>query len=141
MSLQEWALVIQTASVVVAVGASLIALRIASRNRRDSLRQSHLMFELEAAVRLTQNLARGGSTDDLERKHMGAEALALAGALEKTRIPNYWRHKFESDEVLGTRMAATDTPEWQRDAIEAQLAVNAILRDIADHEGRGGGSS
>lgn len=85
---------------------------------------------------LPRTLLGGGSTDDLERKQTGAEALALAGALEEDRIPNYWLHKFESDEVLRTRMAAADTPEWQRNAIEAQLAVNAILRDIAEHEGR-----
>lgn len=59
MTLQEWVLVVQTALVVVAVGASVIALRIAARNRRDSLRQSHRMFELDVAARLTQNLARG----------------------------------------------------------------------------------
>lgn len=130
------ALIIQTLSVLVAIGASIVALRIASKNRRDALRQDHLMFELEVAVRLTENLVRGGSTDPLERQRMGAEALALAGALERYRIPGYWDKKIGPDQKLLGLLDDPEMPDWQRNAIEAQLAVNEILREIAKHEGR-----
>lgn len=68
--------VIQISAVLAAVAASIVALvvsaldrrnerRIADADRASALRHAHLMFELEAVTRLSRNLNRGGSTDDL----------------------------------------------------------------------------
>lgn len=140
--LQVVALIVQSASVLVGIGASVVALRIAVGNRRSSLRQAHLMFELDAAVRLAQNHIHPGTSDQdtaatLERARMGAEASALAGALGPERIPEYWRHKFESEDELRKNLADPTTEEFWRWASESQLAVFAILREIAAEEARG----
>ncbi len=83
---------ISAVAVVVAVGASLVALfvswrervnarKIAAEDRRVALEQAKLMFDLEQLLRLLENGNRGGSTDALERARLGAEALSLIGLL------------------------------------------------------------
>jgi len=85
MSISDW---IQLAAVVAAVGASITALLIATRDRqvqRDPARkdreQARLALEIEHAIRLSHNLNHGGSTDPSETNRLGAEAMALAGVL------------------------------------------------------------
>lgn len=90
------------------------------------------MFELEALTRLTQNLNRGGSTDDLERARMGAEALTLVGVLSPDRIPELWEQKVGSDDRLRAAFADPEMPEYRKEALEAQLAINAVLREIRE---------
>lgn len=138
MTIGDW---IQAASVVVGIGASVVALVIASRDRRASAKQDRLRLELDAALRLAANLAQGGTADNdnaaqLERKRMGAEALVLTGLLGRDRLPNYWVHKFEDDDELQKLLVDPTTPKFRRDAIEASLAVNAIAADLRRAEGR-----
>ena len=95
---------IQVAAVLVAIGAAIIALvisasdrknarQIADADRASTLRHAHLMFELEALTRLSENLNRGGSADPLERNRMGAEALTLVGVLSSDRVPQLWERR------------------------------------------------
>ncbi len=138
MMVGDW---IQAASVLVGIGAAVVALVIASRDRRVSAKRERLRIELDAALRLAANLAQGGTADNdtaaqLERKRMGAEALVLTGLLGRHRMPNYWVHKFEDDDKLQKLLADPATPPFQRDAIEASLAVNAIVGDLRRTEGR-----
>ncbi len=137
---------IQLAAVLAAVVAAIIALiiswldrrnarRIADADRASALRHSHLMFELEALTRLTQNLNRGGSSDDLERAQMGAEALTLVGVLSPDRIPELWERKVGSDDRLRAAFADPEMPEYKKEALEAQLAISAVLREIREETG------
>lgn len=133
--------VIQITAVLAAVAASIVALvvsaldrrnarRIADADRASALRHAHLMFELEALTRLSQNLNRGGSTDDLERAQMGAEALTLVGLAGPGRIPVLWERKVGDDDRLREARDRRDMPDYKKDALEVQLAVSAVLRDI-----------
>lgn len=133
--------VIQLAALLAAVAASIIALvvsaldrrnarRIADADRASALRHAHLMFELEALTRLSQNLNRGGSTDDLERAQMGAEALTLVGVAGPKRVPRLWERKVGDDDRLLAAQERPDMPDYKKDALEVQLAVNAVLREI-----------
>lgn len=134
---------IQLAAVLAAVVAAIIALiiswldrrsalRIADADRASALRHSLLMLELEALTRLTQSLKRGGSTDDLERARMGAEALTLVGVLSPDRIPELWEQKMGSDDRLRAAFADPEMPEYKKEALEAQLAISAVLREIRE---------
>ena len=84
--------VIQIAAILVAAGASIVALIIASMDRRNAIKiaeddrqaaadQARLLAELEAAIRLIVLEARGGHTDPIISKDMGAETLALIAML------------------------------------------------------------
>lgn len=81
---------------------------IAPTSIYEALRHSHLMFELEALSRLSQNLNRGGSTDALERAQMGAEALTLVGLVGPERVPRLWERKVSDHDRL---RAARDRPD------------------------------
>lgn len=137
------ALWVQVAAVLAAVGAAIVALvisardranarEIAAEDRRQALRQAHLMFELEASTRLTENLNRGGSTDRAEAGRMGSEALTLIGLLGADRLPTQWERRVGEDERLRDLLQSPQTPGFKKDAIEAQLAVNAVLGEIRD---------
>ena len=141
---------IQTAAVVVAVGASIVALiiswrdrlnarRIAAQDRRAALEQAKLMFDLEALLRLLDNQNRGGSTDDLERKRLGAEALAIVGLIGPERLPRLWERRIGHDND-GLRAKLNDdektTPEFRKWAIEVQLALNAVVEEIRESVNR-----
>lgn len=74
---------IQVLMAAVAVGASIVALIVASKDRKTQMtiarhnrEHTRLLLELEYAIQLSANRNRGGSTDELERKQMGAEAIA-----------------------------------------------------------------
>lgn len=137
---------IQVAAVFAAVGAAIIALiisaldrknarRIADADRTSALRHAHLMFELEALTRLSENLNRGGSTDALERSRMGAEALTLVGVLSPNRVPELWERKVGDDDRLRAAFADPEMPEYKKEALETQLAISAVLRQIRNETG------
>lgn len=132
---------IQIAAVLAAITAAIVALvvsaldrrnarRIADADRASSLRHAHLMFELDALTRLSQNLNRGGSTDALERARMGAEALTLVGALNPQRLPELWDRKVGDDERLRAAFNDPEMPDYKKEALETQLAISAVLREI-----------
>lgn len=144
--------IIQVLVLVAAVGAAIVALvvsakdrrnaqriaeedraaaaNLAAEDRREALRQTHLMFELETLTKLLENLNRGGSTDPLETRRMGAEALTLIGALGPDRLPRQWERRVGGDERLEAAYEDPEMPEYKKDALEGQLAVNAVLREI-----------
>ena len=133
---------IQTAAVLVAVVASLVALftssrdranarKIAAEDRRVALEQAKLMFDLEALLRLLQNHNRGGSTDALERKQMGAEAQAIIGMLGPDLLPQLWDRRIGVEEEKLREMLADDTTqEFKKWQYETQLAMNATTARI-----------
>lgn len=134
--------IIQIAAVVVAVGASLVALIIASMDRRNAIKiaqddrraaadQARLLAELEAAIRLSVLEARGGHTDPVVSKDMGAETLALIAMLGPGRVPEMWKRRVtKSDEELRAFIADENEPQFVRDAVEAERAVHDILNDL-----------
>lgn len=144
MTTEEVTLWIQAGAVVVAIGASIVALivswrdrvnarKIATDDRRAALAQAKLMFDLEALLRLLENQNRGGSTDDLEQKRLGAEAMALVGLIGQERLPRLWQRRIGEDDD-GLRAKLTDdektTPEFLKWAIEVQLALNEVVEEI-----------
>lgn len=106
------------------------AIQVAREDRRESLRHARLMHELDTLAQLLQNLNRGGSADRDESKRMGAEALTLIGQLSKERLPNLWSERAGDEEKLRAAYEDPEMPQYKKDALEAQLAVNAILREI-----------
>lgn len=107
------------------------ARRVAEDDRRSSMRQARLMFEWEAAQRLSINLARGGHTDPVIRKDMGAEALALVALLGPDRVPNLWNIKIgKSDEELRAFIADDSNEGFLRDSVEAERAMNQIAQEL-----------
>ncbi len=145
---------IQMLAVLAALGASIVALvvsakdrknaqtiaegdrraaaQLASDDRREALHQAHLIFELETLTRLLENLNRGGSTDSAESRRMGAEALTLIGVLGPERVPHLWDDRAGDDEKLQRHYDDPEMPEYKKNAIEVQLAVNALRREIRD---------
>ncbi|WP_368499462.1 hypothetical protein [Herbiconiux sp. A18JL235] len=135
--------IIQAAAVIAAVGAAIIALVISAKDRkntrdiaaddrREALRQAHLMFELDALVKLSENMNRGGSADVDESARMGIEALTLTGPLAPDRLPKLWAEKIGDDNKLRAAMADPEMPRYKRDALEVQLAVSAVLAEVRD---------
>ena len=88
------------------------------------------MFELDALTRLSQNLNRGGSTDALEVRRMGAEALTLIGVLNPDRVPELWERRVGDDDRLRIAFNNSEMPDYKKDALETQLAISAVLREI-----------
>lgn len=143
--LSNW---IQIAAVLAAVGASIVALIVSALDRRNarkiadadraaSLHHARLLFELEMASRLLENNNRGGSTDAIERAQLGAEALTMIGILGRGRVPRQWARRVDrDDDGLSDLLADPDLPDFKKDAVETQLAVNAILRAIDDEAGQ-----
>ncbi|PCE15904.1 hypothetical protein AUC47_10280 [Microbacterium sp. SZ1] len=106
------------------------AARAAADDRRESLRHAYLLHELETLAKLLVNLNRGGSADKQESKRMGAEALTLIGQLGEERLPKLWNERAGDEEKLRAAYNDPEMPEYKKDALEAQLAVHAILREI-----------
>ncbi|QYG12886.1 hypothetical protein [Microbacterium sp. PAMC22086] len=139
MTFGDW---IQVVAVLAAVGASLVALRIASKDRQNAIKiaeddrrnaasQARLLVELEAAKRLSILEARGGHTDPVVRKDMGAETLALIALLGPDRVPNMWQRRVtKTDKELRDFVADDSKEQFLRDAVEAERAVHDILRDL-----------
>jgi hypothetical protein len=139
---------IQVLVVFTAAGASIVALVIASKDRRHSAaiaeadrrasaEQARLLVELEAAKRLSILEARGGHTDPVIVKDMGAETLALIAFLGPDRVPNMWKRRVtKSDAELREFIADESKEQFLRDAVEAERAVHDILRDLRMHADR-----
>jgi hypothetical protein len=93
------------------------------------------MFELESLLRLTQNLHRGGHTDDAIRKDMGAEAAALVGALGPDRVPRSWHSLVDkTPEEIEEVVRGPETPDWLKKSIEAHLALKAVAEEIKQEQ-------
>lgn len=126
---------IQAAAVLAAVGASIIALVIAAKDRRSAMRQQRLMFELDAARRLSILEARGGHTDSATSKEMGAETLALISLLGRDRVPKMWDRRVGKSEAELRKYVDNDrAPEWSRDAVEAALAMDQLIQEVRRYE-------
>lgn len=133
---------LQLLVVITAASASIVALVIASKDRkhsatmaaedrRASANQARLLAELEAAKRLSILEARGGHTDPVVVKDMGAETLALIAYLGPERVPNMWKRRVaKSDAELRKIIADESQEQFIRDAVEAERAVHDILRDF-----------
>lgn len=142
MTTDDLSNLLQLLAILAAVGASMVALiiagrdrenarRIAHEDRRASLRQSQLTFEWDAACRLSINLARGGHSDPAVSKDMGAEALALVALLGPERVPNLWARRVgHSDRELREMIEDESKEQFVRDAIEAERAMNDIASEI-----------
>lgn len=133
---------IQSAAVLVALTASVVALvtswldrrnnrRIAEESRAADIRVRALALELEYAVRLATNRAMGGSSDPAESNRLGAEALALVTLLGRDRVPAQWDKAVQHgpDELLA-KMDEPETPDWVKHKIEAGAAVQRILAEF-----------
>lgn len=142
MNIGDW---IQTAAVLAAVAASIIALRIATKDRqlqrelaRLDREQARLTAELELAVRLSENLNHGGSTDPRETKRLGAEAMALVSVLGEGRVPRYYRHVMGGRSVDEIEIApdepGAETPRWVQWRNEAAVAVQRIAAELRSNE-------
>lgn len=133
---------IQAAAVLAAVGAAIVALivsaldranaqKIAAKDRAVNIRQARLMFEMEALLRLSQNLRRGGHSDPTISKDMGAEAGALIGAIGAGRLPRNWENRIAKDDPgLREFVADASEPGWVRNSVEAQIALNAVSEEL-----------
>jgi hypothetical protein len=150
----DWGLIIQTIAVVVSAVAVVTALRsgardrrhaqqlaiedrkvsqeLAAEDRRFTIRRDTLLLELDAGVRLTENLLRGGSEDLKESQRMGTEAMVLTSTLGPERVPIRWARMLASDEQILEALKDPEEPEWHAEALEAQLATNAILRELRE---------
>jgi hypothetical protein len=144
MTEESFALLIQTLAVVAAVGASLVALVISALDRRNareiaahdrarSIELANLIFERDALLRLSENLARGGSSDKLERARMGAESLAITSAIGPERLPLGWADRVDmSEEEIAAFVADEAGPLWTRKSAEAALALSRVTRELRD---------
>jgi len=136
------ALWIQVAAVVAAVGAAVAALavsaldrrnsrRIADEDRRAALKHARLMFELEALLRLSQNLRRGGHSDDQISQDMGAEASALIAAIGPHRLPRLTKERVpETRDELVDIMTSEADKHWLRGSIKTHLALTSVVQEI-----------
>ncbi|WJL95869.1 hypothetical protein QSU92_01180 [Microbacterium sp. ET2] len=131
--------VIQLAAVLVAVAASVIALVIATVDRKTQLRiaekdraQARLAVELEYAVRLSANRNMGGSADPAESKRLGAEALALAVVVGKRWVPRQYDHVMDgrTPEEIAAMFDNDESPQWVKWRNEAAVAVQAIVDEM-----------
>lgn len=128
---------IQLAAVLVGVGASIVALVIATLDRRTQLQiarasseQNRLALELEYAIRLSANRNRGGSTDPEESKRLGAEAMALVGVIGPRWVPIQYQHAMAGmtpDQIAAKHAGDPETPEWMKWRTESTVAVQAIM--------------
>lgn len=142
MTTQDLTLWIQAAAVVAAVGAAIVALiisaldrhnarTIAAKDRAVSIKHTRLMFELDALLKLSQVLRRGGHTDENIRKDIGAEAGALIGAIGAQRLPRNWENRIAKDDAgLREFLADESKSEWVRNSVEAQVALNAVSAEL-----------
>lgn len=132
---------IQSIVALAAITAAVVALvigaldrrnarAIAAEDRKATLAHAKLMFDLDVLSRLLENLNRGGSSDPGESKRMGAEALTLIGLLGPDLLPTQWHQRVGDEVKLQELLAGDDFPEWKKNAIEVQIAVNTVLAKI-----------
>ncbi len=138
MTTSDW---IQLGAVLTAVAASIVALVIATIDRRTLLRiaeqdraHSRLALELEYAIRLSANRNMGGSTDPAETKRLGAEAMALVGVVGERWVPRQYEHVMDGRTIdeLGQAIdeKTDDMPEWVQWRNEATIAVQSIITEM-----------
>jgi hypothetical protein len=155
MTGEEVGLWIQGASVVVAVGASVVALVVGAVDRRAAkgnaekdreaarslaaeerlaaAQHARRVADFEALLRLAENQRRGGSSDGETRRALGAEAAVLTAMIGPERLPHLSSElNPESETELRAFMEAPDTVEWQKRATEAHLALLQLAREIRD---------
>lgn len=119
------------AAIVVASRDRRNAREIAEKDRRIALRQSRLLFEWEAAKRLSVLEARGGHVDPVISKDMGAETMALVALLGKDRVPEMWARRVgKTDAELRAFVLDESQPQYLRDAVEAERAVQSIAVEL-----------
>lgn len=134
--------VIQIVAIIVTAGTAIVALVIASMDRRNAvwvaeydrrvaIEQARLLAELEASVRLSVLEARAGHKDPVISRDMAAEALALVAMLGPERVPEMWKRRVaKTDEELRACIADESKPQYIRDAVEAERAVHSILDEL-----------
>lgn len=131
--------VIQIVAVLVAVAASVVALVIATLDRKTQMRiaekdraQARLAVELEYAVRLSTNRNMGGSTDPAETKRLGAEAMALAVVVGKRWVPRQYDYVTEgrTPEQIAAMFDNEESPQWVKWRNEAAVGVQAIVDEM-----------
>ncbi len=131
--------VIQIVAVLVAVAASVVALIIATLDRKTQMRiaekdraQARLAVELEYAVRLSTNRNMGGSTDPAETKRLGAEAMALAVVVGKRWVPRQYDYVTEgrTPEQIAAMFDNEESPQWVKWRNEAAVGVQAIVDEM-----------
>lgn len=147
MTTSDWialtAVIAAVATAIVGIITGIVdrrsARRTAEADRRASARQARLMFEWEAAQRLAINLARGGHTDPVISKDMGAEALALIALLGPERVPHMWEERVGKSEVLA-EILGTRVYEMTRGSATEELigAVDGIADALANLMGAAG---
>jgi hypothetical protein len=120
-----------------AVATSVLALVLGELDRRNARRIAaadrrfqRLARENELLQRLLENYNRGGSSDPAESQRMGSEALTLIGSIGEDRLPGFWESHVSSDEVLTALLDDETMPDWKKDAIRVQLALNASRREL-----------
>lgn len=130
---------IQLIAVLVAVAASIIALLIATVDRKTQLRiadkdraQARLAVELEYAVRLSANRNMGGSSDPAESKRLGAEAMALAVVVGRRWVPRQYDYVMEGRTPAEIQAAFDNpaSPDWVKWRNEAAVGVQAIVDEM-----------
>ncbi|MFG6445596.1 hypothetical protein ACFXQA_10030 [Microbacterium sp. P07] len=130
---------LQLAAVLVAVAASIVALVIATVDRKTQLRiaekdraQARLAVELEYAVRLSTNRNMGGSTDRGDAQRLGAEAMALAVVVGRRWVPRQYDDVMDglTPAELAELLDAPDGPDWVKWRNEAALGVQAIVDEM-----------
>jgi len=135
----DWVQIVSTLVTVSAVVAALLiaagdrrhSAKVAKEDREASARQARLLFEWDAAKRLSILEARGGHTDEAISKDMGAETLALIALLGPDRVPKMWdRRVGKSDEELAAFVDDEKEPQFLRDSVEAERAMTAIATEL-----------
>jgi len=137
--LDKYLAIVQTAAVLVAVGGLIVALTIASKDRRNAnesaLRDRELArweaerrHRLDLLVRLSTNLNKGGSTNASERQWMGAEAAALTTALGPEVIPQLFAQRGDMEDARA-EIEAIDPQEWNW--AQRAASVDIALHDLA----------
>ncbi|MBP5801329.1 hypothetical protein J2D78_04450 [Microbacterium maritypicum] len=142
MTIGDW---VQVVAVLAAISASLVALRIATTDRRtqreiarSDREHARLILELEYALRLSENLNHGGSTDPAETKRLGAEAMALAAVLGERWVPHYYTHLMDGrtvDQIAeAVETKADHMPEWVQWRNEATVAAQRIAARLNESD-------
>lgn len=133
---------------IVAIGAAITALvvrlldrraarGIAAEDRRVALEQAKLMFDLEALLRLSQNIERGGHTDGQIGLDMGAEAAAILNLIGPERLPKTWAVYRRATLAEAREIAeCEDTAAWKCNAIEVHLELDRVAREIESRVSR-----
>lgn len=106
------------------------AAKIAREDRQAAASREVLSLKLDVAIRLAENLARGGSSDKAESERLGAEALALITVLGEEYLPTQWHKRVGDAERLESTLGKAATEQWVKDKIEAAIAVQKLSKKL-----------